>query len=84
MQGCLQKSKIRVIAGMPEERVLLVGPADAAIAKVNDIYKKVIYLKTGQYGYLVKIKDRAEAFTRESRDYRDVMIQFDFNPVNGF
>ena len=74
----------RVIAGIPEEKILLVGPADAAIAKVNDIYKKVIYLKTGQYGSLVKIKDRAEAFTRESRDYRDVMIQFDFNPVNGF
>lgn len=66
------------------ERVFVVGPADAAVAKVNDIYKKVIYLKAQNYATLVKIKDMAEKFTKENRDYKDVMIQFDFNPVNGF
>lgn len=68
----------------PGEKLYLVGPADAAIAKVNDIYKKVIYLKTKNYDTLVEIKDMAEAFTRENRDYKDVTVQFDFNPVNGF
>lgn len=66
------------------EKIYLVGPADAAVAKVNDIYKKVIYLKTRDYGTLVKIKDRAETFIRDNRDYKDVNVQFDFNPVNGF
>lgn len=66
------------------EKVFVIGPADAAVAKVNDVYKKVIYLKTQKYATLVKIKDMAEKFTRENRDYKDVMIQFDFNPVNGF
>ena len=66
------------------EKVSVIGPADAAVAKVNDIYKKVIYLKTQEYATLVKIKDMAEKFTRDNRDYKDVMIQFDFNPVNGF
>lgn len=66
------------------ERVYLVGPADAAVAKVNDIYKKVIYLKAKNYDTLVEIKDMAEAFTRDNRDYKDVTVQFDFNPVNGF
>ncbi len=65
-------------------KVFLVGPADAAVAKVNDIYKKVIYLKAPEYTTLVKIKDMAEKFTRDNREYRDVMLQFDFNPVNGF
>lgn len=68
----------------PEEKIYLVGPADAAVARVNDIYKKVIYLKTRHYGTLVKIKDMAEKYTRENRDYKDVIVQFDFNPVNGF
>lgn len=68
----------------PEKKVYPVGPADAAVAKVNDIYKKVIYLKTRDYGTLVKIKDMAEKFTRDNRDYKDVIVQFDFNPVNGF
>lgn len=67
-----------------DERVYVVGPADAAVAKVNDVYKKVIYFKTQKYETLVKIKDMAEKFTRDNRDYKDVMIQFDFNPVNGF
>lgn len=71
-------------AAHKDERVRVIGPADAAVAKVNDIYKKVIYLKTRNYETLVKIKDVAEKYTRDNRDYKDVMIQFDFNPVNGF
>jgi len=71
-------------AAHPGKKVYLVGPADAAVAKVNDIYKKVIYLKAENYGTLVEIKDMAEAFTRDNRDYKDVTVQFDFNPVNGF
>ncbi len=67
-----------------EEKIYRIGPADAAVAKVNDIYKKVIYLKTGEYRILVEIKDRVEQFVRDNRDYKDVTVQFDFNPVNGF
>lgn len=61
-----------------------VGPADAAVARVNDVYKKVLYIKTEQYQTLVQIKDKMEQYIRDNRDYKDVMVQFDFNPVNGF
>ena len=67
-----------------EKKISMIGPADAAVAKVNDVYKKVIYLKTGEYGTLVDIKDEMERFIRDNTDYRDVLVQFDFNPVNGF
>ena len=67
-----------------DEKLYLVGPADAAVAKVNDVYKKVIYLKTKKYATLVQIKDMAEKYIRDNKDYKDVMVQFDFNPVNGF
>ena len=66
------------------ERIYLVGPADAAVAKVNDIYKKVIYLRGADYQKLVQIKDRIEAFTADNADYKNTIIQFDFNPMNGF
>lgn len=72
------------IAGEKAEKIYLIGPADAAIAKVNDIYKKVIYLKTKKYSTLVELKDMLEQFTRDNRDFKDVMIQFDFNPMNSF
>lgn len=81
--NCLAK-QVDVWSTKSDEKVYIVGPADATVAKVNDIYKKVIYLKTQEYATLVKIKDMAEKFTRDNRDYKDVMIQFDFNPVNGF
>ena len=67
-----------------KEKVYLVGPVDAAIAKVNDIYKKIIYLKAESYDTLVKIKNRTEVYARESRYYKNVTVMFDFNPVNGF
>ena len=67
-----------------DDRIYLVGPADAAVAKVNDIYKKVIYLRGADYQKLVQIKDRIEAFTADNTDYKNTIIQFDFNPMNGF
>lgn len=66
------------------EKLSLIGPADAAVARVNDIYKKVIYIKAKQYRTLVEVKDQAEQYVRDNKDYKDVTVQFDFNPVNGF
>lgn len=69
-------------AGREDETIYLIGPADAAIAKINDIYQKVIYIKARNYQTLVAVKDMAEAYTRGKREYRDVILQFDFNPAN--
>jgi len=66
------------------ERVVLVGPADAAVAKVNDIYKKVIYLRGADYQKLVQIKDGIERFVADNAAYKNTIVQFDFNPMNGF
>ena len=68
----------------PAERVYLVGPADAAVAKVNDIYKKVIYLRGADYQKLVQIKDGIERFVADNATYKNTIVQFDFNPMNGF
>lgn len=68
----------------PAERVHLVGPADAAVAKVNDIYKKVIYLRGADYQKLVQIKDCIECFVADNAAYKNTIVQFDFNPMNGF
>ena len=64
--------------------VKIIGPADAAIAKVQDIYKKVIYLKAKEYQTLVQVKDQIEQYTKDNCSYKDITVQFDFNPVNGF
>ncbi len=66
------------------EGVSLVGPADAAVARVKDVYRKVIYVKAREYGTLVDIKDAAERYIRDERTCRELTIQFDFNPTGGF
>lgn len=65
-------------------RILLVGPADASIAKINDIYRKVIYMKGEDYQALVSAKDALEPYFRENKAFSHVAIQFNFNPTSGF
>lgn len=65
-------------------RIQLIGPADATISKVNDIYRKVIYIKTSQYTSLVQIKDGIETAIKDNDKTKNVTVSFDFNPVSGF
>ena len=64
--------------------IQVVGPADATIAKINDTYRKVMYLKATSYEELVAIKDKLEIFMRKTQQFANVVVQFDFNPMNGF
>ena len=70
----------------PDDRHLiqLIGPADATIAKVNDIYRKVIYMKTSDYAALISIKDGIEQVVKADTAMKHANISFDFNPMSGF
>jgi primosomal protein N' (replication factor Y) len=65
-------------------KIQIVGPADASVSKINDIYRKVIYLKTADYNRLVAAKDAIEQRTLEQMASKEINIQFDFNPMSGF
>lgn len=74
LAALIQKAKI--------EGLKMIGPASASIGKVNDIYRRVIYLKHGEYGKLVELKDRLELFLKDRADFKRIYITFDFNPMN--
>ena len=61
--------------------LLPIGPADAPVAKISDIYRKVIYIKTEDYRTLVEVKDVLEDDIRENGLFKEVSVQFDFNPL---
>lgn len=65
-------------------RIALIGPADAQISKMNDIYRRVIYLKSADYNRLIEIKDQIEALVNQGSISDEVNIQYDFNPMSGF
>ena len=51
---------------------------------VNDIYKKVLYIKHADYAVLVKIKDELEHYMDQNLAFKNINVQFDFDPMNGF
>lgn len=72
--------------GEAEEReiqMLVIGPAPAALGKVNDIFRFVFYVKCENYDKLVAVKDRLEE-QAAAMQLKNEMLQIDFDPVNAF
>ncbi len=65
-------------------KVQVIGPADAAVSKVKDRYRKLLFVKSSDYGELVRIKDELDMYVNEEPAFRNVTVQFDFNPMSGF
>ena len=72
------------IAQMQLKTMAVIGPTEPAVAKINDIYRKILYLKCGNYDTLVEIKDSLEQYLEKEPFGNGIGIQFDFNPVHGF
>ena len=73
---CIEKGHV--------EGLMVIGPADAALAKKNDIYRKVIYLKHEQERVLLGVKKELEKEMEKEAIWQKVYVQFDFNPLNAF
>ena len=59
-------------------------PVRASVGKIQDIYRYVMYLKSGSYEALVDCKNRLEEEGRENRLYRECSLQFDFDPDRSY
>ena len=62
----------------------MIGPVTPYIGKVNDIYRKIIYIKHERYGMLIEIKNQLERYIDINEGFRKMRIQFDFNPIHVF
>ena len=71
----------REMTDVPGLRVI--GPAEAAIGKIADLYRHTFYIRHGAYKTLVEAKDRLENFCRD-RELKGQTVQFDFDPMNTF
>lgn len=61
------------------DRVNIIGPADAAVYKINDIYNRVIYYKCKDYALLIQIKDIIENYLKCNVScYKECHVVFDF------
>lgn len=77
LAGCV-KNDIIDKANVREVRVI--GPTEATIARINDIYRRVLYIKSSDYEKLREIKDLIESIELD----KGLRISFDFDPMNGY
>ena len=61
--------------------IQILGPAPAAIGKVNDIFRFVFYVKSPEYDKLIRIKDCVEGKIQDLQLSGET-VQFDFDPMN--
>ncbi len=71
----------RIIASLDTKSALL-GPAEASIGKLRDVYRRVIYVKNRDYDTLIYIKDEIEKRLLETRRFDRTYISFDFDPMD--
>ena len=55
----------------------IIGPADETIAKINDVYRKILYIKHENPRILTIMKGKVEEYTEMNEGYREIQIQFD-------
>ena len=93
LQACPDKALLETGAGFLKEfaerinrkkEVQIVGPAAPAVEKVNDIYRRVLYLKAEKYDTLTKMKNHIEQYIEVNPGYQKIRIQFDFDPIHAF
>ena len=65
------------------EDLIIIGPSAAGIAKIKDRYRYALYLKTPKYDTLVQCRKLIEE-RMPQLPVRDVLIQYDFDPVFAF
>jgi Primosomal protein N'' (replication factor Y) - superfamily II helicase len=62
----------------------MIGPASPYVAKVSDVYRRVLYLKGRDNRLLIEVKNRMEKYIEINKGFQTMRIQFDFNPMNVF
>jgi primosomal protein N' (replication factor Y) len=77
--GVLQKAK------KPEEGFgTISGPVPAGLARANDMYRFLVYVKSADYERLMEFHRIAGAEKLLTESAMKCNIQFDFNPLSGY
>ncbi len=62
-----------------KEHVQMIGPVPAPVYKLNDIYRKILYLKQENYDILIRIRKYIQDRWDETEECKKLVIQYDFS-----
>ncbi len=72
------------LSGLTEYDIInLIGPADATVKKISDVYRQVLYLKAQELLKLKTVKDLTEQYLDEHPDAK-IRVTFDLDPLHGY
>ena len=57
----------------------VIGPADEAVAKINDMYRRVLYVKSEDEQALKNLREQTEHYIEINKGFDAMYIQYDFN-----
>ncbi len=63
--------------------IQVIGPCDANVRKISDVYRQVIYFKSKDSAALKHIKDLAEQYM-DAHPMTKIRVTFDFDPLYGY
>jgi len=67
-----------------KQNVRIIGPTSPYVGKINDVYRRIIYLKHTEYDVLIDMKNKLEKYIEINSGFQSMRIQFDFDPMNIF
>ena len=62
----------------------LTGPTPAAISKISDIYRRVIYLKHEDEKLLYRVREAVDAAVKNEEISKEIRVEFDENPLYAY
>lgn len=69
----------RSVAVRFQNQAVFIGPVPASVYKVNDIYRKILYMKQENYDILIRIQKYVQNRWDETESCRRLTIQYDFS-----
>ena len=65
-----------------EDRVLILNPGQAVIAKMRDVYRQVIYVRHESEQRLLSLRERLEPVLASHPVFAGIQVQYDLDPMN--
>ena len=63
--------------GLAKKEPEMIGPCDAPVSKISDIYRKTLYIKHVDRQVLITIKNGLESLAPWHNERADVLVQYD-------
>ena len=72
----------KAVRKLGDEDIDIIGPSEAYIYRINNVYRRVIYIKSEFYVKLTEVAGIIQKmFDEQTENANNIDIQFDFNPM---